>query len=128
MEGERELEEAFANSELAKPGELAPHIASMRSRGERAREAFRGEEVEKRGEGEAFALCELRVRAPRCEKRGEREAEPCEKRGELARSARSARAKGRRSEKESRRSHGGERKEKEEKGERRRMDQSRSHR
>lgn len=128
MEGERELEEAFADRELAKPGELAPHITSMRSRGESASEAFRGEEMEKGGEGEAFAFRELRIRAPGGEKRGEGEAEPCEKGGELARSSRSARADCGRSEEERRRSHGRERKEKEEKGERRRMDQSRSHR
>ena len=117
IKGERELEEAFANGELAKPGELAPHITSMRSRSESAREAFRGEEMEKGGEGEAFAFRELRICAPGGEKRGEGEAEPCEKGGELARSSRSARAHGRRSEEEGRRSHerekgeGGERRE-----------------
>jgi hypothetical protein len=106
MEGERELEEAFADRELAKPGELAPHVTSMRSRGESASEAFRGEEVQERGEGEAFSFRELRVGAPGSEKRGEGEAEAREKGGELARSARSARAHCRRSEEERRRSHG----------------------
>lgn len=106
MKRERELEETFANRELSKAGELAPHITGMRSGSERAREAFRGEKVQKRGEGEAFAFRELRVCAPRCEKRGEGETEAPQKGGELARSARSARANCRRSEEERRRSHG----------------------
>lgn len=105
MEGERELEEAFADRELAKPGKLAPHVTSMGSRCERASEAFRGEEVQERGEGEAFAFRELRVCAPGGEKRGEGETEASEKGGELARSSRSARAHGRGSEEERRRSH-----------------------
>lgn len=105
MKGERKVEEAFADRELAKTGELAPHVACMRVGRERAREAFRGEEVKERGEGEAFAFRELRVSTARREKRGEGEAEPCEKGGELARSSRSARAHGRRSEEERRRSH-----------------------
>lgn len=105
IESERELEEAFSLRELAKPGELAPHVTSMRSRGESASEAFRGEEMEKRGEGEAFSFRELRISAPRGEKRGEGETEAREKGGELARSARSARANSRRSEEERRRSH-----------------------
>jgi len=90
MEGERELEEAFSDRELAKSGELAPYVASMRRRCERAREAFRGEEMKKRGEGEAFAFRELRVCASGGEKRGEGEVEAREKGGELARRARSA--------------------------------------
>ena len=113
VKSERELEEAFSLRELAKPGELAPHVTSMRSRGESASEAFRGEEVQERGEGEAFSFRELRVGAPGGEKRGEGEVEAREKGGELARSSRSARANGRRSEEERRRSH-------EKEGERRR--------
>jgi hypothetical protein len=118
MEGERELEETFANRELAKSGELAPYVASMGGRCQRAREAFRGEEVQERGEGEAFSFRELRIRAPGGEKRGEGEAKSPEKGGELARSARSARANRGRSEKERRRSHEreGERRRRKERG------------
>jgi hypothetical protein len=103
---ERALEEAFSLRELAKPGELAPHAAGVGVRSKRAREAFRGEHVKERGEGEAFAFRELRIGAPGGEKRGEGEAEAREKGGELARGARSARAHCRRSEEERRRSHG----------------------
>jgi hypothetical protein len=99
----RALEEAFSLRELAKPGELAPHLACMGVRSERAREAFRGEEVQERGEGEAFAFRELRVSAARGEKAGDRETEASEKGGELARRARRFRAHSRRSEKRRRR-------------------------
>lgn len=68
---ERALEEAFARSELAKPGELAPHVAGMGVRSERAREAFRGEHMKERGEGEAFAFRELRISAPRSQDAGD---------------------------------------------------------
>jgi hypothetical protein len=60
---ERALEEPEANRELAKAGELAPYVANVRVRGERARKAFRGEHVKERGEGEAFAFRELRIRS-----------------------------------------------------------------
>jgi hypothetical protein len=123
MKGERELEETLADRKLAKPGELAPHVTSMRSRSESAREAFRGEEMQQGGEGEAFAFRELRIGTPRSEKRGEGEAKPREKGGELARRARRLRANCRRSEEERRRSHereGERRREKEREGERRR--------
>jgi hypothetical protein len=60
---ERALEEPVTDRKLAKAGELASHVASVRVRSERAREAFRGEHVKERGEGEAFAFRELRIRS-----------------------------------------------------------------
>jgi hypothetical protein len=110
---ERALEKPEANRKLAKAGELASHVASMRVRSQSAREAFRGEHMKERGEGEAFAFRELRIRSPGGEKAWDCEAELLEARGELARRARRLRAHCRRSEKERRRSH-------EKKGERRR--------
>jgi hypothetical protein len=86
----RALEEAFAHCKLPKAGELASHVASMRRRSERSREAFRGEHMEKRGEGEASPFRELRIRAPAREKAGDRKVEAREKGRKLARRAGSA--------------------------------------
>ena len=62
IKGERALEKPVTYCELAKAGELASHTAGVRVRSERARKAFRGEHMKERGEGEAFAFRELRVR------------------------------------------------------------------
>jgi len=61
--------------------------------------------MKERGEGEAFAFRELRIRSSGGKKAGDREAELREVRGELARRARRLRANCRRSEEERRRSH-----------------------
>jgi hypothetical protein len=58
---ERALEKPVTERELAKAWELASHAAGVRVRSQRAREAFRGEHMKERGEGEAFAFRELRV-------------------------------------------------------------------
>jgi hypothetical protein len=102
---ERALEKPEANRKLAKAWELASHVASMRVRSQSAREAFRWEHMKERGEGEAFAFRELRIRSSGGEKAGDRDAKLREARGELARRARRFRAHSRRSEEERRRSH-----------------------
>ena len=102
---ERALEKPEANRELAKAWELASHAAGVRVRSQSAREAFRWEHVKERGEGEAFAFRELRIRSTGGEKAWDCEAELLEARGELARRARRLRAHSRRSEKERRRGH-----------------------
>ena len=63
IQGERALEEPVTYCELAKAGELASHTAGVRVRSERARKAFRREHMKERGEGEAFAFRELRIRS-----------------------------------------------------------------
>jgi hypothetical protein len=88
----RALEEAFAYCKLPKAGELASHVASMRRRSERSREAFRGEHMKKRGEGEASPFRKLCIGAPAREKAGDRKTKAREKGRELARRARRARA------------------------------------
>ena len=102
---ERALEEPVTHRQLAKAGELASHTAGVRVGSERARKAFRGEHVKERGEREAFAFRELRIRSSRGEKAGDCEPERRKARGELARRARRLRTYCRRSEEERRRSH-----------------------